>query len=588
MKYGYFNRKKQKRKRTSLKWKLISSMLLYWLLPFLVIIGTIGAYLFTSQEKNQMERLFSQAELNVGTAVERLEGAVADCRQATYDRTLYEKYREYKWGDINERAFDNNMQLYLDGQYTHKKYNTITGLILLENPEDKAYTSCNYATGGSFAQIQTLINEDREKLLETAESLDTAVGFVKCGERLYIVRNMVDKNFEPWGILVSRVNREYCFETLLNYGKEFLVCVELNGQSIVQTGTEEDWEDIPDFDKEQKTEYLFYKDRVFGQSGQKNGDFSLRLILNAKKKDLFIPLYGYTYMAFVMMLFLIPMLYLFLCMSRKYISKPVERMMLGAEQIEKENLGYQMEEDTGSLEFEYLQDSFNKMSSKLKYQFDHIYEEELALRDAKIMALQSHINPHFMNNTLEIINWEARLSGNEKVSKMIGALSTLMDAAIDRKKMPEVRLSEEMSYVNAYLYITGERLGKRLTVTKDIPEEIMHELVPRLIMRPIIENAIKHGIVPRGGGSVAIFGRRDDKYIYLDIINDGGVSEEDAGRIERLLSPDYDSSHEPSGNMGIANVNQRLKILYGEECGLEIKGLEKDRTISTLTILAHR
>lgn len=109
MKYGYFNRKKQKRKRTSLKWKLISSMLLYWLLPFLVIIGTIGAYLFTSQEKNQMERLFSQAELNVGTAVERLEGAVADSRQATYDRTLYEKYREYKWGDINERAFDNNM-----------------------------------------------------------------------------------------------------------------------------------------------------------------------------------------------------------------------------------------------------------------------------------------------------------------------------------------------------------------------------------------------------------------------------------------------------------------------------------------------
>lgn len=588
MKYGYFNRKKQKRKRTSLKWKLISSMLLYWLLPFLVIIGTIGAYLFTSQEKNQMERLFSQAELNVGTAVERLEGAVADSRQATYDRTLYEKYREYKWGDINERAFDNNMQLYLDGQYAHKKYNTITGLILLENPEDKAYTSCNYATGGSFAQIQTLINEVREKLLETAESLDTAVGFVKCGERLYIVRNMVDKNFKPWGILVSRVNREYCFETLLNYGKEFLVCVELNGQSIVQTGTEEDWEEIPDFDKEQKTEYLFYKDRVFGQSGQKNGDFSLRLILNAKKKDLFIPLYGYTYMAFVMMLFLIPMLYLFLWMSRKYISKPVERMMLGAEQIEKGNLGYQMEEDTGSLEFEYLQDSFNKMSSKLKYQFDHIYEEELALRDAKIMALQSHINPHFMNNTLEIINWEARLSGNEKVSKMIGALSTLMDAAIDRKKMPEVRLSEEMSYVNAYLYITGERLGKRLTVTKDIPEEIMHELVPRLIMQPIIENAIEHGIVPRGGGSVAICGRRDDKYIYLDIINDGGVSEEDAGRIERLLSPDYDTSHEPSGNMGIANVNQRLKILYGEECGLEIKGLEKDRTISTLTILAHR
>ena len=59
------------------------------------------------------------------------------------------------------------------------------------------------------------------------------------------------------------------------------------------------------------------------------------------------------------------------------------------------------------------------MSGRLKYQFDHIYEEELALKDARIMALQSHINPHFMNNTLEIINWEARLAGNDKVSEMI-------------------------------------------------------------------------------------------------------------------------------------------------------------------------
>lgn len=560
---------------------------MYWLLPFLAIIGTIGAYMLTSQEKNQMERLISQAELNVGTSMERLEGAVADSRQATYDKTLYEKYREFKWGDVNERAFDNNMQFYLDGQYAHKKYNTITGLILLENPQEKAYTSCNYATGGSFAQIQTLVNEDREKILEAAETLDTAVGFVKCGERLYLVRNMVDKSFEPWGILVSRLNRDYCFETLLNYGKEFHVCVQLNDENIITTGDKEEWEYIPSKDKEKKTEYSFYKDRVYAQSGKKNSDFSLRLILNARKKDLFIPLYSYTYMAFIMMLFLIPMLYLFLWMSRKYISKPVERMMFGAEQIEKGNLGYQMVEDTGSLEFEYLRDSFNQMSSKLKYQFDHIYEEELALRDAKIMALQSHINPHFMNNTLEIINWEARLSGNEKVSKMISALSTLMDAAIDRKRLPEVRLLEEMIYVNAYLYITGERLGKRLEIIKDIPEEIMNNLVPRLIMQPIIENAIEHGIVPRGGGRVCIQGRRDEKFIYLDIINDGGMSKEDKERVKRLLSPGYDSSHESSGNMGIANVNQRLRILYGEECGLAIMEYDEGKTVSTLTILAH-
>ena len=113
------------------------------------------------------------------------------------------------------------------------------------------------------------------------------------------------------------------------------------------------------------------------------------------------------------------------------------------------------------------------MSERLKYQFDHIYEEEIALRDARIMALQSHINPHFMNNTLEIINWEARLGGNEKVSRMIEALATLMDAAMDRKKRTLVPLSEEMIYVNAYLYINSARFGKRLTVVKELDESIM-------------------------------------------------------------------------------------------------------------------
>ncbi|RAZ22989.1 two-component sensor histidine kinase, partial [Klebsiella oxytoca] len=66
-------------------------------------------------------------------------------------------------------------------------------------------------------------------------------------------------------------------------------------------------------------------------------------------------------------------------------------------------------------EFYHMKESFNHMSLRLKNQFDKIYLEEIALRDAKIMALQSQINPHFLNNTLEIINWEARLNGNEKV-----------------------------------------------------------------------------------------------------------------------------------------------------------------------------
>lgn len=233
-------------------------------------------------------------------------------------------------------------------------------------------------------------------------------------------------------------------------------------------------------------------------------------------------------------------------------------------------LGRQIDCAAGSREFEYLTDSFNQMSAQLQNQFDCIYREELARRDAQIKALQAHINPHFLNNALETINWQARMSGDIKASKMIEALSTVLDAALDRKGLPEVRLAEEMTYVNAYLYIISQRFGKRLSVTIDLADELMECMVPRLILQPVIENAVEHGIGPGGQGHITLRGYLQRGFLILEIENDGGLTPEDAEHIRRLLSPDYDMAGEPSGSIGIANVNQRLRILYGPDCGLTI------------------
>ena len=83
-----------------------------------------------------------------------------------------------------------------------------------------------------------------------------------------------------------------------------------------------------------------------------------------------------------------------------------------------------------------------------------------AAQRAQIKALQSQINPHFLNNTLEIINWEARIEGNDRVSAMIEALSTMLNAALDRDGRTQIPLKEELGYVEAYLYIIRERLGE--------------------------------------------------------------------------------------------------------------------------------
>lgn len=584
---------KKEKKIRSLKWKFAKIMLLCWVLPFLAIIGLIGSYMLITQRENQMERLSAQAGLNTRTCAERLNGAISDSRQATYNGTLFEQYRQYRrQGSDGERIFSNGVQNYLNAQYSHRKNNIFTVLMLKEDPLNKHYTSYNFGTGGSYGMIQHFFDQDREKVLNLAEELDMAVGFLKTDNGFYIVRNMMDRSFTSWGILVSRVNVDYCFETVKTAWEDFGVVLTISGIPVV-TELKNTNEDAAAEEMAKKlvlkndSSYELKNGEVYVFSNQRENDYDMSLVLYAKEMLLFRFLYGYFYVIIAMGLALIPMMIMFMRLSGKELSRPVEKLMNSAEEIEKGNLGYQVGTPMENLEFEYLRNSINKMSGQLKYQFDHIYEEELALRDARIMALQSHINPHFMNNTLEIINWEARLEGNEKVSKMIEALSTLMDAAMDRKGLPEVKLSQEMIYVNAYFYIIAERLGKRLIVEKEIPEELMRMMVPRLIMQPIIENAIEHGIIPRGGGTVLLRAHRDEKYLYVEIINDGVFTKENEEKVKRLLAPDYDARKESAGNLGIANVNQRLRILYGETCGLTIKEYDEEQTISILTILAN-
>lgn len=176
------------------------------------------------------------------------------------------------------------------------------------------------------------------------------------------------------------------------------------------------------------------------------------------------------------------------------------------------------------------------------------------------------------------------MEGNLRVCRMIGALSTMLDAAMDRRGRPQVRLAEEMVYVRSYLYITKERLGQRLRIETELPEELMDYLVPRLILQPVIENAIEHGVVPNGSGVVTLRGRSQDGFLYLETVNDGGLSAKDQESIARLLDPDYNPKYESSGNLGIANVNQRLRILFGDPCGLSITENGQGKVVAKLTM----
>lgn len=139
-----------------------------------------------------------------------------------------------------------------------------------------------------------------------------------------------------------------------------------------------------------------------------------------------------------------------------------------------------------------------------------------------------------------------------------------------------------MGYADAYLYIMSQRFGEMLEVTKEIDERYLYVRVPRLIIQPILENAIEHGLNFRKQGKlkISIFAREDK--LFIEIVNNGILTEKDKRKIEELLNTDTKELH--SVSLGIRNVNKRIKMICGPDCGLTIKSNNENHTVSTIIV----
>ena len=547
----------------SLRRQMSWIILLCWMLPMAIAATGVGWYLLSGVGRQKEQAIFQQFQLNFQLAADRVNSAAEASRLPSYDpdlRDAWGKYRQDReYAPLYRQCSSLLTRLYQsDSRFRYAVFG------FSESPEKMSSVVPGSSAGLLSNQVRDQWRDDLPAVLELAVGLDTSVGFLVQGGELYLVRNLIDSSYQTIGVLALALNTDYFYGDLALLPWASCVTLDL-GRDTALTVKGDDTPGGHDL------EYAV-----------RQPDFTLQGCAAVDYRSLMVGFQTYPWLLGAMGLSLL-LLFTFR-FFRKKISRPIQVLMEGAGQIRQGELGYQIEAGTGSREFRYLTDSFNQMSGQLRRQFDRLYQEELARRDAQIKALQAHINPHFLNNTLEIINWQARMSGDIKASKMIEALSTVLDAALDRRGSPQVRLAEEMTYVNAYLYIVKERFGKRLTVDIELPEELMDCPVPRLILQPVIENAVEHGIGPSGQGRVILRGARAGQHLVLEIENNGGMSEEDESHILRLLSAEYDMQNEPSGNIGIANVNQRLRILYGPDCGLTITRGEGSAVVARLTI----
>ena len=573
---------KPKPVRFSLRAGLACIIVVCWILP-IATIGGITEYYITHNISGQIvSTVTSSVGNSVKIAMGQLDSSVSASRYASYNPTVRNAYAEYRLTKDDTALYD-RITSFLSQQYKYDDKFLLTTLYFCDRPEAVYYTY-NETYNATYFGVREYRDSVHAIVQRLSGALGANIGFLNVSGRVYMVRNILDSSYRPYAVLTMQLNVDDIFAGLRNIVWATGTTIWLNDTPVALTGQELDPDSLGITFSQNSQTFRDIRGASYLYGRYRSDPFTLSYVAAVDSSSLVREMSGFQTALVWALVSLFPLLAVVIWFFTRNVSRPIDRLIETARSIEHGEFGVQVGDRFRSSEFEYLKDAFNSMSHRLKYQFDRIYREELALRDARIMALQSQINPHFLNNTLESINWEARLSKNVKISQMIEALSTMLDAAMDRKGKPVVHVSEELMYVDAYLFIISERFGRRLTVKKEIDPALLDLYVPRLVLQPIIENAVEHGIQPQQKGEIAIRVFREGGNLVVEVENNGRMTKEDEERIARLLSDDADVSGESSGNLGIRNVNQRLKIIYGEKSGLSIKMNSQGHAISRILI----
>ncbi|WP_026670849.1 sensor histidine kinase [Butyrivibrio sp. AE3006] len=213
---------------------------------------------------------------------------------------------------------------------------------------------------------------------------------------------------------------------------------------------------------------------------------------------------------------------------------------------------------------------------------EQVKEEQKQLRKAEFELLQAQINPHFLYNTLDAIVWSAEAGNQKQVVKMVGSLSDFFRTSLNKGK-EIVTIKEELQHVRSYLEIQQIRYQDILTYEIDAEDEIGGYKIPKITVQPIVENALYHGIKnKRGGGKITVNGKSDGDDIVITVHDDGmGM---DFDRLQQVQQSLVSGDENEKAIYGLYNVNERIRLEFGEEYGIKIESIHGIGTTVTVRL----
>ena len=226
-----------------------------------------------------------------------------------------------------------------------------------------------------------------------------------------------------------------------------------------------------------------------------------------------------------------------------------------------------------------IHQQFDSMAVKIQGLIRDNYVKEILAKEAKLKALENQINPHFLYNTLDVVYWRAKVSGDKTISTMIEALASLLRATLS-KESGSSTLKRELDLVHSYMTIQKIRFEDRLQYSEDVSEDILGISLPQLTLQPLVENAITYGLEEMlDTCCIRIHGYCMENEICIDVINNGSQFEED------LLHKLETNEIVPRGfGIGLLNIHRRLSLIYGDGYGLILFNSDEEHAVARIRI----
>lgn len=249
----------------------------------------------------------------------------------------------------------------------------------------------------------------------------------------------------------------------------------------------------------------------------------------------------------------------------KFIHKPMLTLVKSFRRMEQGDLNICIAHESKD-EFRYLYGRFNQMVDNLRSLIDQVYKQKIMAQRAELKQLQSQINPHFLYNSFFILNTMAKTGDTERIEQFTTLLGEYFEF-VTRNASDAVALDQEIRHARMYAEIQELRFSRRIRVRFDpLPDELRPILVPRLIVQPIIENAFKHSLEKKvKDGLIAVRFEKTGSQVRI-IVEDNGerLTDEALAQIRRALH----DVHDQAEVTGMVNIHRRIRITFGEDCGL--------------------